>query len=120
MTPNGGDLRIGSNNVYQVGNVIWAAQSILTTAATGSAADDAIRWYEIDESTNTLLQSGTISDPHHDYIYPSIAANAAGDVVIGFTATGDSTTSDYPGSWYVTGTTTGGVTTFSAPVVLRN
>jgi hypothetical protein len=119
-TLNGGDFRFGSNSVYQVGNIIWVADSILTSATTGNGTYDAIRWYEIDESTDTVLQSGTISDPHHDYIYPSIAANAAGDVVIGFTASGDSTTSDYAGSWYVTGTTTGGVTTFSAPIVLRN
>jgi hypothetical protein len=119
-TLNSGDFRMGENNVYQVGNIIWTADSILTSAATGIGAYDAIRWYEIDESTNTLLQSGTISDPHHDYIYPAIAANAAGDVVIGFSATGDSTTSDYPGAWYVTGTTTGGVTTFGTPTALVN
>jgi uncharacterized repeat protein (TIGR01451 family) len=119
-TLDGGGFRIGQNNVYQVGNVLWAAQSILTSSATGAAAYDAIRWYEIDETTNTVLQSGTISDPHHDFIYPAIAANAAGDLVIGFSATGDSTTSDYPGAWYVAGTTTGGVTTFGAPTVLRN
>jgi hypothetical protein len=119
-TLDGGGSRTGSNNVYQVGNIVWITDNILPTAATGNGAYDAIRWYEIDESTNTLLQSGTISDPHHDYSYPSIAANAAGDVVIGFTATGDSTTSDYPGAWYVAGTTTGGVTTFGAPTPLRN
>jgi hypothetical protein len=119
-TLNANDFRLGSNNVYQVGNIIWAAQSILTSAATGNSAYDAIRWYEIDETTNTLLQSGTISDPHHDYLYPSIAANAAGDVVIGFSLTGDSTTLDFPGAWYVAGTTSGGVTTFGAPVELRN
>jgi hypothetical protein len=120
QTLNGGDFRIGSNNVYEVGGKIWGAQSILPSAATGSGAYDAIRWYEIDEATNTLLQSGTIKDPHHDYIYPSIAANAAGAVVIGFTATGDNTTTSFPGSWYVGGTTTGGVTTFGAPVQLKN
>jgi hypothetical protein len=114
------NFRIGQNNVYQVGNIVWAAQSILTSSATGNSVYDAIRWYEIDETTNTLLQSGTISDPHHDYIFPAIAANAAGDVVISFSATGDSTTSDYPGAWYVTGTTTFGVTTFGAPTPLRN
>jgi hypothetical protein len=119
-TLNGGDFRTGQNNVYQVGNIVWIADSILTSSATGIGAYDAIRWYEIDESTNTLLQSGTISDPHNDFIYPAIAANAAGDVVIGFTETGDSTTSDYPGAWYVAGATTGGVTTFGAPTQLRN
>jgi hypothetical protein len=119
-TLNNGDFRMGSNNVYQVGNVIWVADSILTSATTGNTAYDAIRWYEIDETTNTVLQSGTISNPSHDYIYPSIAANAAGNVIIGFTATGDATTTDFAGSWYVAGTTTGGVTTFGAPQALRN
>jgi hypothetical protein len=120
QTLDGVDFRIGQNNVYQVGNVIWAADSILTSLSYGSGGYDAIRWYEIDETTNTVLQSGTISDPHHDYIDPAIAANAAGDVVIGFSATGDSTTSDYPGAWYVAGTTTAGVTTFGTPTPLRN
>src|SRR5262249_20170392 len=92
---NSVEFRMGANNVYQVGNIIWAADSILTNSTTGPSAYDAIRWYEIDETMNTVLQSGTISDPHHDYLFPSIAANAAGDVVIGFTDTGDSTTSDY-------------------------
>jgi hypothetical protein len=114
------DYRIGSNSVYQVGNVIWVAQSVLPDSNTGAGAYDAIRWSEIDESTHTLLQSGTISDPHHDFIDPAIAANAAGDVVIGFSATGDSTTTDFPGAWFVSGTTSGGVTSFGSPQVLRN
>jgi hypothetical protein len=120
LTLDATDARFGQNNVYQVGNVIWAANSIRTNASFGPGAYDAIRWYEIDETTNTVLQSGTISDPHHDFNDPAIAANAAGNVVIGFSATGDSTTSDYPGAWYVAGTTTGGVTTFGTPTVLRN
>jgi hypothetical protein len=118
-TLDGGDFRIGSDNVFEVGGKIWAAQSILTSAATGNGVYNAIRWYEIDEATNTLLQSGTISDPHHDYIYPSIAANNAGNVVIGFTGTGDNTTTDFPGSWYTAGTTSGGVTTFGTPQLLK-
>src|SRR5262249_35453715 len=119
-TLDGGDFRISSDNVYQVGSVIWVADSILTSSATGNSAFDAIRWYEINEATNTVLQWGTISDPHHDYLYPSIAANAAGDVLIGFTATGDQSTTDFPGSWFVVGTTKSGVTTFGAPQRLLN
>ncbi|MBI3861637.1 MAG: PEP-CTERM sorting domain-containing protein [Planctomycetia bacterium] len=114
------DFRVGQNNVYQVGDYIWIAQSILTSAATGGSAFDAIRWYEIQQSTNTLLQSGTISLAHHDFIDPAIAANANGDVVIGFTGSGDSTTTDYPGLWYVTGTTSGGITTFGTATMLKN
>jgi hypothetical protein len=117
---SGVDFRIGSNNVYQVGDILWAAQSILTSAVTGNGVYDAIRWYEINATANTLLQSGTISDPHHDYNFPSMAANAAGDVIIGFSATGDSTTSDFPGAWFVAGTTIGGVTTFDVAQELQN
>ncbi|MBI3825143.1 MAG: PEP-CTERM sorting domain-containing protein [Candidatus Rokubacteria bacterium] len=116
---NGVDFRIGANNVYQVGNVLWAAQSVLL-GPSGNSGFDAIRWYEIDETTNLLLQTGLISDLHHDYIDPAIAANAAGDVIIGFTASGDSTTTDFPGSWFAAGTTSGGVTTFGAPQMLLN
>lgn len=105
---SGGGFRIGQNNVYQVGNTIWAANSVL------NGGFDAIRWFKIDEPTNTLLQSGLITLAHHDLIYPAIAANGVGDVVIGFTASGDNTTADFPGSWYVAGTTTGGVTTFGS------
>jgi hypothetical protein len=120
MTLENFDDRIGMNNVYQVGNIIWAVSSIRTSSTFGNGVYDAIRWYEIEETNNIVLQSGTISDPHHDYIYPAIAANAAGEVVIGFSATGDSTTSDYPGAWYVAGTTAAGITTFGAPTALRN
>jgi hypothetical protein len=101
------------SSIFQVGNTIWAAQHIDVGGSIG------IRWYEIDEPTHTIVQSGTISDPHHDYIYPSIAADELGDVVLGFTRTGDSTTDEFPSAFVVTGRTTGGVTTFGMPILLQ-
>src|SRR5262249_26245031 len=71
MTLENIDDRIGMNNVYQVGNIIWAVDSIRTSSTFGNGVYDAIRWYEIDETNNMVLQSRTISDPHHDYIYPA-------------------------------------------------
>lgn len=105
------DRRIGSS-VFQVGQNIWAAHNVQVGAFVG------IRWYEIDETTNKLLQSGTISKTHYDYIYPSIAANSFGEVVIGFTATGDATTRLFPSSFALTGTTMDGITTFGDAILL--
>jgi hypothetical protein len=105
------DRRIGSS-VFQVGQDIWAVHNVQVGGFVG------IRWYEIEESTNRLLQSGTISALHFDYIYPSIAANPFGEVVIGFTATGDATTGLFPSAFALAGTTTNGITTFGDPILL--
>ena len=102
--------------VYKVGNVIWAVHGISNQ---GSAA---IRWYELNESTNAVIQQGTISDPNFDYSYPSIAANANGDVVIGFTRAGASADATGPGflsAFAVVGHTSGGTTTFGTPLLLK-
>jgi hypothetical protein len=106
------DPRITAS-VYQIGKNIWATHSVDVNGYTG------IRWYEIDANTNQLLQQGTISKTHYDYLYPSIAANEFGEVVIGFTATGDATTGLFPSSFAITGTTTDDVTTFGDPILLR-
>ena len=102
------DPRI-SGNVYQVGNLVYMAQ---TTAVGGRAA---IRWRVLNETTNAVVQEGTIGDADHDYYYPSIAANANGDVVIGYTRSG---TTEYASSYASVGHTSGGVISFDAPLLL--
>ena len=104
-----GGTRI-SGNVYQVGNLVYMAQ---TTAAGGRAA---IRWRVLNETTNAVVQEGTIGDADHDYYYPSIAANANGDVVIGYTRSG---TTEYASSYASVGRTSGGVISFDAPLLLN-
>ncbi len=74
----------------------------------------AIEWYEIDASTSTLLQSGTIADPSLAFNYPSIAVNDFGDVVIGFSG-GDPNT--FMSTYFAAGQTVAGVTTLG-PVTL--
>ena len=108
---NTGDARL-SGNVVEVGGSLWAVQCV-TDSATGNAA---VRWYEIDEATNAVLQSGTISDANLDFYFPSIAVNSSGDVVIGFSGSGDS---QFVSSYAAVGTTTGGATTFNTPMVLQ-
>ncbi|HZR16889.1 MAG TPA: hypothetical protein VFE51_06135 [Verrucomicrobiae bacterium] len=104
-----GDARF-SASVYQVGGVLYAVHS----TEIGNLA--VIRWYRIDAAKQTVLESGTLSDPINDLYYPSISANAAGTVVIAYNASGPNT---FPGSFAVVGSTTKGVTTFGKPLLLK-
>jgi hypothetical protein len=106
----GGDDRFGSTT-YKVGNSIW----LVHTVESGGRA--ALRWYEMDATTNTIKQSGTVGDAVHDYFFPSIAANEFGNVVIGFNRSG---LSEFVSSYAIAGNTIGGVTTFDAtPTLLK-
>jgi hypothetical protein len=98
-------------NVFEQGDSLWLVHAVL-----GSASNSAIRWYEINEITNTVLQTGLIENPNEDYHEPSIAVNEFGNVVIGYTCSGPSLA---PSSCVSVGETTGGVTTFETPFVLQ-
>lgn len=117
------DTRL-SSNVFEVGNSLWVTHNIAVQAGDGLLPRSGIRWYEIDERTNAVLQSGTISDRDYDYFLPSIAANQFGDVVIGFNRSGgisiDGTgKNEFVSSYAVLGQTTNGVTTFGNPLLLK-
>jgi hypothetical protein len=67
------------NAVYRDGSM-WAAHTINVLGRAG------VRWYQIAESpTVNIAQSGTIADPVLWYYFPSLAVNATGHMVIGFT-----------------------------------
>jgi len=109
----GGFLDTGDGHVaspVQIGDSIWAVHG-----ATGYLGNAAIRWYELDAATLEPRQSGVIEDPSLDLLYPSIAANARDQVVIGYSA---SSASAYPAAYAVLGETIGGITEFGAPVWL--
>jgi hypothetical protein len=108
-----GDNRISASVVEQ-GTSLWAVQPV----AFGGRS--AVRWYQIDEPTNTVLQSGTISDSQFDYYYPSINVNSFGEVIVGFSRSGLNPTTGFASSVAVAGTTTGGVTTFGSPILLKS
>ena len=117
------DTRLNSN-VFEVGNSLWAVHNIGVSSGGGLLPRVGIRWYEIDETTNAVLQSGTISDRDYDYFLPSIAANQFGDVVIGFNRSGGisidgSGKNEFISSYAVLGQTTNGVTTFGNPLLLK-
>ncbi|MBC7856563.1 MAG: hypothetical protein IAF94_24300 [Pirellulaceae bacterium] len=106
---NTGDTRF-SSNVVEVGDSLWAVRG------TGLDGRAAIRWYEIDEVTNVILQTGTISDLNRSYYFPSIAVNAFGDVLIG--ASGSSAT-EFVSTFAFIGVTAGDVTTFGSEILLK-
>lgn len=101
--------RFGSN-VVEVNGMLWAAHAVA-----GTSGNSAIRWYEIDPNSATVVQSGTIETAALDYYYPSIAVNDAGAVVIGFSGSGPG---QFISSMAAYGATNNGVTTFQAPVTL--
>jgi hypothetical protein len=61
---------------------------VVNPFADSTGTYDVLRWMMIDVNTESLLQQGTIADSHFDYTYPSVAANANGDFVIGFDRSG--------------------------------
>ena len=99
-------------SLYEVGNDIWAVQ----TVADPTSGNSDIQWFEISYSTNAILQHGLISDPNLSFYDPSVAANLAGQVVIGFNGSG---TNQFVSAYAVMGTTTSGVTAFTTPILLK-
>ena len=104
-----GDTRF-SGNVVLVGGSLWGVHS------RDLSGRSAIDWYRIDAVTNAIQQSGTISDASRSFYFPSIAANAFGDVVIGFSGSSATT---FASSFAVVGATVAGTTTFSGPTLLK-
>ena len=101
--------RFVANPVYVNGS-LWAVHAVA-----GSAANSALRWYEINETTNTVIQTGLIDNPAVDYHEPSLSVNSTGHVVISYTCSGPNLAASVCAS---VGTTAGGVTTFLAPAIL--
>jgi hypothetical protein len=101
--------------VSRVNNDIWAVHSVDALYGANNHRT-AIRWYRIDANTGTLGDMGTLSDASHDYIMPSIAANNAGSVVIGFSRTG---LDEFPSAYAAVGQTANGKTTFGSPFLLK-
>ncbi len=100
------------SQVTQVGDTMYAVHDVL------SGGHSAIEWYKIDEATNQVIQQGLLSDPNFDFYQASIAANANGDIVIGFNRSGlglDGNISIFA----ALGTTLAGVTTFGDPLLLK-
>ncbi len=101
-----------NSSVVEVGDSLWGVHAVQ-----GSSGNSALRWYEVDANTNTVLQSGMIDDPNVDFLDPSIAVNPSGVVMIGFTGSGPT---QFASAMAAFGTTDSmGATSFQAPQVLQ-
>lgn len=71
-------------NVVVRNGSVWATHQVGLPAS--SPTRNAIRWLEIDPGPPTILQLGTLEDPTglKHYGYPSVAVNANGDALIGY------------------------------------
>lgn len=111
-----GDSRLNGNVFLQqitgrASKTLWAAHAVNIGGRSG------IEWYEINPTTATVIQSGTLSDGTMAYIYPTIAVNDSGDVVIGCSGGSPST---FVGAYAFTGSTTAGSTTLATtPLLLQ-
>ena len=121
--PNGSRVVDGlddrfSGTIYQVGNKIYAANAINNGNQGGGTApgSNAVHWMVIDATTNAVLQEGLITDGARDLWQPSIAANANGDVVIGYNKAGVDLNIS---SFAAVGHTVAGVLSFSSQVLLK-
>jgi hypothetical protein len=104
-----GDATITAN-IYCIGGVLFAAHSLQY------GPHIALRWYRIRAADNTLLESGTISDPDLDLYFPSIAANSNGTVVIACNGSG---LNQYVSCYALVGQTVNGVTIFGDRLLLQ-
>ena len=75
-----------NSSVLQRGGNLYLVQGVSASFAQGGHA--AIRLLVVRASNNQVLLNNIISDPLHDLYIPSVAVNDAGDVVIGYTASG--------------------------------
>ncbi len=125
LVDDGIDNRL--SNVVEINGDLWVTQTVLdstNTSTTNPFGTDAIAWYEIQPTflngaavSGKVIQAGLLSskgttDPNLFFYFPSIAVNAAGDVVIGFDG---SDTTQFISSYTAVGTTFAGVTTFTLP-----
>lgn len=89
---------------------IWAAHDV------GAGGMSMVRWYQIDTATLDLVQSGDIGDPELHYFYGSIAVNAAGDAMLGFSGSN----ADQYAAIYATGRRAGDSPgTMGAPILIK-
>jgi hypothetical protein len=99
-----------SAGVYTVDGVMYAAQCIDTNNHAG------IRWYRVNASDYTLLESGTITNDDLDLFYPSIAATKNGVMLI---CCNGSSIHVPVSSYAFVGQTVNGASSFSGPVLLQ-
>ena len=102
-----------SGSVRQVGTNLFMANTIL------EAGRDAVHWLVLDETSNTLLGEGIISDPGFDFFQPSIAANHNGKILLTFNRSGPTSPGGNISIYAALGNVSGGGVTMGLPFLLK-
>lgn len=104
-----GDGRI-SAMVYRVGDTLYAVHG---TQVDGRAA---IQWFVVDAPSQTLSDTGLITDTNLDLFYAAICANTSGSVVIVYNGC---STNTYISSYGIAAERINGTLVFGNPVLLQ-
>ena len=99
-----------SGAVIKRSGFLWGVQG---SQQNGKAA---LHWEQIDPVTKMVVNQGFISDAAHDYYYGSIAVNAAGAIVIGYTRSG---ATEFPSTYASVGKLDSSGVSFNAPLLLK-
>jgi hypothetical protein len=98
------------SGVVRRNGIDWTVQSV------GVDGRAAVRWIQIDPVNDIVLDSGVITDPVLDLIYPSIAVNEFDEIVIGMSGSSET---DFVGAYAVAGAMAAGVTSFGDLILLE-
>src|SRR2546430_2428984 len=98
--PLGPNFLIDNTAPVMANGQIWMATNTVDTATERGT----IHWLRIDAANTTIIEEGFIADATQSFLFPSIAANHDGDVVIGFNAVGTGP-SQFVSSYAVVGKT---------------
>jgi autotransporter-associated beta strand protein len=106
---------------YQVGNLVYMTYGVTVNSLAGIR----VTVLNVSGATPTLQVEATLggsADPNFSYIYPSIAANANGDVVVGYTRVGfvgsGNSSNRWPSAAVSVGKFSGGTLTFGSSTEL--
>jgi hypothetical protein len=107
-----------TGSVVQIGATTWAVRCISVPSSAGPN-NAGVQWFRMDAAGAVVLETGQIADNTGttDFIFPSIAANASGDVVIGYSSSNDETR--FNSSFASVGRFDGVSTQFNPPTLLR-
>jgi len=83
-----------ANTVYQIGDLIFLVHGLSVdpsgnAVTSNSTSRNAARITVLRDSTNTVVTETTYFNNNFGYIYPSLAINSNGNMLIGFTRSGD-------------------------------
>ena len=112
--PLNNNFPISMTAPVKVNGEVWMVTNTID-AGTGRGS---IHWLRIDAANTAIIDEGYIGDATQSFLFPSIAANHDGDVVIGFNAVGPGR-GQFASSYAVIGKTAGRKTVFGDPMLLK-